>query len=228
MNRTIVLFTTAQKLRDVDANINVRTVPTLIGLGKLVGGLATGDRLVVLHDSVADDRTKFATESLTGALHVVHHELPGEADRASFMAALRSTNPALLMGMGARCRHAAGTTEAEPYAILARILMREVPDGNQADFDALWQDLEVRDPIEDLLADKLDFLHEVMATGKKPATFGKALDKAVTAADKGKAIADLITKLNNKPYETGQYTTFTALRDLVLDLPEHLPNALNP
>lgn len=224
MNRTVVLFTNSNKLYQADSSVDIPRVSALIGPDKQVLGLKAGDKLVALHDGIPASWNEFAEETRTGSLHFVYHSIPGQDDRAKFINALRSAHSELRMGVGYAGEHNTANENGKPYRLGARILNSEAGADVQVTFDALWTLLENLDPIENLLADQLDYLHAVMATGNAPGKLGTALGKAVATARKQADMTRLVEALGGKAYETSQYATFTELRDLVLGLKEPAKN----
>ncbi|MCB0485929.1 MAG: hypothetical protein KDC47_07020, partial [Flavobacteriaceae bacterium] len=178
-----------------------------------------GVSLYAIKDSDAAQRNAFIDNVQKGQLHFIHHTTV-VLDRANFIEQMRSKNPDLKFGPGYHGRHQLDVEVGHPYRELASFLVGGANFDHNARFEDLWRWLEEKDPIENLLADQLDYLHAVMATGKTPEKVGTALGKAITSAEKQQTIDELVSALGSKPYETSHYATFTALRDLILDLKE--------
>ncbi|MBL0128444.1 MAG: hypothetical protein IPP83_13540 [Flavobacteriales bacterium] len=213
MDQTIVIFTSADTLirnglvqMEGDA-INAKLSPTvpIYAIG--------AKRLFALRDD-NNHHVAFSAELRSGVLHFVHHRYPENAQLAAFIASLKGNCPDLRCGVGYDGMHSGDHERKDPYVAFTKFLSADFD--LDLEFDALWAMLEYRDPIEDLLADQLDYLHS--AFGGIPTTEGKALKAALDKSDKRQNVAELVTKLGSKPYETSLYADFTKLRDLILSL----------
>lgn len=111
----------------------------------------------------------------------------------------------------------------KPYCMLADLMLAVLNKNTKAiadwPFDALWGHLQAAFPIHDLLADKLDYLHAIMA-GKRPELRKETLAKAITKARKSNEVKALVDKLPAEPLAPKDYNTFRTLRDLILSLEE--------
>lgn len=217
MHRTILFFTNGGRLAEIKNPINGDLIEAKFsGTAPIYSSERVS--LYAIKDSDATQRNAFIDNVQNGQLHFVHHTTV-VLDRANFIEQMRSKKPDLKFGPGYQGRHQLDVEVGHPYRELASFLVGGANFDPNARFEALWRWLEEKDPIENLLADQLDYLHAVMATGMAPAKTGTALSKAITATGSQQAIDSLVKKLG-KPYETSQYATFTELRDLILGLKE--------
>jgi hypothetical protein len=218
MHRTILFFTNGGRLAEIKNAINGDLIEAKFsGTAPIYSSERVS--LFAIKDSDATQRNAFIDNVQNGQLHFIHHTTV-VLDRANFIERLRSKNPDLKFGPGYQGRHQLDVEVGHPYRELASILVGGANFDPNAKFEDLWSWLEEKDPIEDLLADQLDFLHAVMATGKATEKIGTALGKAITSAANQPRIDELVSALGSKPYETSQYATFIELRDLILDLKE--------
>lgn len=221
MARTIVFFTCGYKMADVQKVRKSNEVDEMLSPEKtFYQDDGRDDRIYLLQDDgdfAAGHRTKFAETRRTGSLHFVYHSVPSEADRANFVNELKRSSPDLLMGAGYNGHHGLDGDRGEPYRLLAEIMKSNV--GSEKQFEILWAFLERVSPIHDLLADKLDYLHAIMA-GQRPEPRKETLAQAITKAGKSNEVKALVDKLPAEPLAPKDYDTFRTLRDLILSLEE--------
>lgn len=230
--KTILIHTNSGRLHNLCSGLFQPFTFTRPQVQAVLGNAPTtlfdlnGRKLIAVPDSWTDvEWLQALLGTLTGELHVVRHTAPIIALWTQAVPILDGAQTRLGLSYGTQGRHEAHRNDdlCKPYCWLADLVHARLTNDQNAvtawPFDTVWAHLETHHPIENLLADQLDYLHSVMATGKAPEKVGTALNRAIAAAEKQSGIYERLEKLG-KPYETSQYATFTELRDLILGLKE--------
>lgn len=157
--------------------------------------------------------------SLTGELHLIrHNNAPTPAQWAMIVPVLDRAKATLPLSYGTVGEHEANRDrdQCKPYCWLADLLKAVLSQDQNGvavwPFDTAWGHLEVHNPIEDLLADQLDYLHGLLSGKRIPA--GSALKKAITDA----ALAHLTEALPTGAVAKENYKSFEGIRDQILAL----------
>lgn len=224
--RTILYLTNTTRLDGLivglyGENNRYATVHAALGAGSPVVQWASGDRQIVTAKDTWENSDWLAAYlgALSGSLHVVRHtNAPSNEEWAQVVAVLDSMRSKLALSYGNQGRHEADRNilESKLYCYLADAVVAKLEPVNatftKAHFDGLWEELEALFPIEDLLADQLDYLHGLLS-GKR-ITAGSALKKVIPDAD----LANLVSALPSGAVAKESYKSFETIRDRILAL----------
>lgn len=226
--RTILYLTNTGRLDGLIGGLygvqdRYATVHAALGAGSPVVQWASRDRQLVTAKDTWENSVWLETYlgTLSGSLHVVRHTEPKDNQWAQVVAVLDSMRSKLALSYGNQGRHEADRNipQSKLYCYLADAVVAKLEPVNavftETHFDGLWEELETHFPIEDLLADKLAYLHAAFA-GVAP-TEGAALKAALDKSGDRERMTEYLSKLG-RPYETGLFADFTKLRDLILGL----------
>lgn len=153
MGRTIVIFTDAKKLSEIETtgSLEEDSVAEKIGDTPIYHNMNNEDLLFALTDTDVELRSSFASKVRFGSLHFVHHTAPVQAERTEFVNCLKVSSPHLIIGPGFQGEHNSDATmrKAYPYQRLAACLKNGTV--TKEDFDDLWRFLNGDPILEELI-----------------------------------------------------------------------------